>query len=55
MYGLAITSLMVAFVAGFFGLTGIAGVASQISWIIFVFGLLLAILFTALGRRARRS
>jgi uncharacterized membrane protein YtjA (UPF0391 family) len=51
MFGWAITFLVVTLVAAVLGLTGIAGVASQIAWIIFVFGLVLAILFAILGRR----
>jgi uncharacterized membrane protein YtjA (UPF0391 family) len=51
MFGWAITFLVVALIAAALGLTGIAGVAGQIAWIMFVFGLVLAILFTLLGRR----
>jgi uncharacterized membrane protein YtjA (UPF0391 family) len=33
------------------GFTGIAGLATNIAWILFVVGLILAIVFAVLGRR----
>jgi uncharacterized membrane protein YtjA (UPF0391 family) len=51
MFAWGITFLIVALAAAVLVLTGIAGVAGQIAWIIFVFGLVLAILFAILGIR----
>jgi len=45
MFGWAITFLIVALIAAVFGFTGIAGVATNIAWILFVVGLILAIVF----------
>jgi uncharacterized membrane protein YtjA (UPF0391 family) len=39
-------------VAAVLGFTGIAGVASNIAWILFVVGLILAVVFALFGRRA---
>ena len=52
MFGWAITFLIVALIAAVFGFTGIAGVATNIAWILFVVGLILAIVFALMGRRA---
>jgi uncharacterized membrane protein YtjA (UPF0391 family) len=52
MIGYAITFLIVALVAAVLGFTGIAGVATNIAWILFVVGLILAIVFAIFGRRA---
>jgi uncharacterized membrane protein YtjA (UPF0391 family) len=41
----AFTFLVVAIIAGVLGFTGIAGTATQIAWILFVVGLILAIFF----------
>jgi uncharacterized membrane protein YtjA (UPF0391 family) len=43
--------LVVALIAGIFGLTGIAAIASEIAWFLFVVGLILAIVFFIMGRR----
>lgn len=51
MIGWAATFLIVALVAAVLGFTGIAGVATNIAWILFVVGLILAIVFALLGRR----
>ncbi len=51
MLGLALTFLIVALVAGVLGLTGIAGVAVNIAWILFVVGLVLAVVTFLLGHR----
>lgn len=51
MIGWAATFLIIAIIAGIFGFTGIAGVATNIAWILFVVGLILAIVFTVIGRR----
>ena len=38
-------------IAGVFGFSGIAGTATQIAWILFVVGLVLAVIFFITGRR----
>lgn len=53
MIGWAITFLVVAIVAALLGFSGIAGVATNIAWILFVVGLILAIVFAVMGRRTR--
>ena len=53
MIGWALTFLVVAIIAGVFGFTGIAGAAVNIAWILFVVGLILAIVFAVMGRRPR--
>jgi uncharacterized membrane protein YtjA (UPF0391 family) len=52
MIGWAATFLIVALVAAVLGFTGIAGVATNIAWILFVVGLILAVVFALFGRRA---
>jgi uncharacterized membrane protein YtjA (UPF0391 family) len=52
MIGWAATFLVVALVAAVLGFTGIAGVATNIAWILFVVGLILAVVFALFGRRA---
>ena len=49
MFGWAITFLIVALVAGLLGFSGIAGVATNIAWILFVVGLIMAVLFFLVG------
>jgi uncharacterized membrane protein YtjA (UPF0391 family) len=51
MIGWALTFLIVAIIAGVLGFSGIAGTAVNIAWILFVVGLILAIVFAVLGRR----
>lgn len=51
MFGWAITFLIVALIAAVFGFSGIAGVATNIAWILFVVGLILAVVFFVAGRR----
>ena len=51
MIGWAITFLLIGLVAAVFGFTGIAGTATHIAWILFVVGIILAIVFTVVGRR----
>jgi uncharacterized membrane protein YtjA (UPF0391 family) len=53
MFGWAITFLIVAIIAGVLGFGGIAGVSTQIAWILFVVGLVMAVVFFVLGRRPR--
>jgi uncharacterized membrane protein YtjA (UPF0391 family) len=52
MIGYAATFLIIALVAAVLGFSGIAGVATNIAWVLFVVGLILAIVFALLGRRA---
>jgi len=47
----AATFLVIALIAAVLGFTGIAGVATNIAWVLFVVGLILAIVFALLGRR----
>jgi uncharacterized membrane protein YtjA (UPF0391 family) len=43
--------LIIALVAAVLGFTGIAGTAVNIAWILFVVGLIVAVIFFVLGRR----
>ncbi|CAL1239368.1 DUF1328 domain-containing protein [Candidatus Methylocalor cossyra] len=52
MFSWAVTFLIIAIVAGVLGFSGIAGTAVQIAWILFVVGLILAVVFFVMGRRA---
>jgi len=52
MIRLAATFLIVAIIAAVLGLSGIAGVATNIAWILFVVGLILAVVFALSGRRS---
>ncbi len=51
MIGWAITFLVVALIAAVLGFSGIAGMAANIAWILFVVGLILAVVFFIAGRR----
>jgi uncharacterized membrane protein YtjA (UPF0391 family) len=51
MIGWAATFLIIALVAAVLGFSGIAGLATNIAWVLFVVGLILAIVFALLGRR----
>lgn len=51
MLGWALTFLLVGLIAGALGLSGIAGTATNIAWILFVIGLVLALIFFLSGRR----
>lgn len=51
MIGWALTFLIIAIVAAIFGFSGIAGAATNIAWILFVVGLVLAIILALTGRR----
>jgi uncharacterized membrane protein YtjA (UPF0391 family) len=53
MIGWAVTFLIVAIIAGLLGFSGIAGTATNIAWILFVVGVVLAIIFAITGRRPR--
>jgi len=47
----AVTFLIIAIIAALFGFSGIAGTAVNIAWILFVVGLVLALVFFIIGRR----
>lgn len=51
MIGWALTFLIIAIVAAIFGFSGIAGAATNIAWILFVVGLILAVILALTGRR----
>ena len=51
MINLAVTFLVIAIIAALLGFSGIAGTATQIAWILFVVGLILALVFYVIGRR----
>lgn len=51
MLGLAALFLIIALVAALLGFTGIAGMSVQIAWILFIVGLILAVVFFVRGRR----
>ena len=53
MMGWALLFLIVGIVAGLLGFSGVAGVATNIAWILFVVGLILAVVFFVMGRRPR--
>lgn len=51
MINLAITFLVIAIIAALLGITGVAGIAIEMAWILFVIGIVLAIVFWVIGRR----
>ncbi|MES2625082.1 MAG: DUF1328 domain-containing protein [Pseudomonadota bacterium] len=53
MFNWALTFLIVAIIAGVLGMSGIAGTATSIAWLLFVVGLILAIIFAITGRRPK--
>lgn len=53
MFGWALTFLVIGLLAALFGFTGIAGTATNIAWVLFVVGIVLAIVFAIAGRRPR--
>ena len=53
MLGWAVVFLIIGLIAAVFGFTGIAGAATNIAWILFVVGIILAIVFAVMGRRPR--
>lgn len=52
MFNWAIIFLVIALIAAVFGFSGIAGAATNIAWILFVVGLVLALVFFVTGRRS---
>jgi uncharacterized membrane protein YtjA (UPF0391 family) len=53
MFNWALIFLVVAIIAGVLGMSGVAGTATNIAWLLFVVGLILAIIFAITGRRPR--
>ena len=53
MFKWAIVFLVIGLVAAVLGLTGVAGTATHIAWILFVVGIVLAIVFAVTGRRPK--
>jgi len=53
MFYWAAVFLVIGLVALLFGFGGIAGLSMNIAWILFVVGLIFAVLFMVLGRRPR--
>lgn len=51
MIGWAITFLVIALIAGVLGFSGVAGTAANIAWILFVIGLVLAVVMFVAGKR----
>lgn len=51
MFSWAVTFLIIALIAAVLGFTGIAGTATHIAWILFVVGIILALVFAVTGRR----
>jgi len=51
MISLAVTFLIIAIIAAIFGFSGIAGTATNLAWVLFVVGLILALVTFVLGRR----
>lgn len=51
MFSWAITFLIIGLIAAVLGFSGIAGTATHIAWILFVVGIILAIIFAIFGRR----
>ena len=51
MINLAITFLIIAIIAGLLGVTGVASMAVEMAWILFVIGIVLAVVFWVIGRR----
>ena len=52
MFSWAVTFLIIALVAAVLGFSGVAGTAVNIAWILFVVGLIAAVIFLLLGRRS---
>ena len=52
MFSWAVTFLVIALIAAVLGFSGLAGTAVNIAWILFVVGLIFAVVFFILGRRS---
>lgn len=53
MIGWAVTFFIIAIVAAVLGFSGIAGAATNIAWLLFVVGLIVAVIFALRGRSPR--
>lgn len=53
MFQWALLFLVVAIIAGLLGFSGIAGTATNIAWLLFIVGLVLAVIFFITGRRPK--
>lgn len=51
MINLAVIFLVIAIIAGLLGITGVMSIAIEMAWILFVVGLILAVIFWVIGRR----
>ncbi len=51
MLNLAVVFLVIAIIAAILGATGVMGMAMDMAWILFVVGIILALIFWVLGRR----
>ena len=51
MFNWAVIFLVIALIAGVLGFWGIAGMATQFAWILFIVGLVMAVVFFLMGRR----
>lgn len=49
----ALTFFIIAIVAALFGFSGIAGAATNVAWVLFVVGLIAALIFAVRGRASR--
>lgn len=49
----ALTFFIIAIVAALFGFSGIAGAATNVAWVLFVVGLIAALIFAVRGRATR--
>jgi len=47
----AVVFLVIALIAAVLGFSGVAGAATNIAWILFVVGLVVALVFFIMGRR----
>lgn len=54
MFSWALMFLVMALISALFGFTGIAGTATNIAWIMFIVGIVLAIVFAIAGHDRRR-
>ena len=52
MFSWAVTFLVIALIAAVLGFSGLAGTAVNIAWILFVVGLIFAVVFFIIGRRS---
>jgi uncharacterized membrane protein YtjA (UPF0391 family) len=53
MFSWALVFLVIALVAALLGLSGIAGTATNIAWLLFLVGLVMAVVFFVRGRSTR--